>query len=263
MILPNGQHSFLTGRTLVWFSCGAASAVAAKLTLEEIPDADICNCDMRQDEHDDNIRFMSDVSKWLERPIRILRSTEFYGGIYQVFREQRFLKGPNGAPCTKHLKRYVREAYQWAEDTHVFGLTADEADRIAEFELYNPTLRLKWILQERGITKQDCFKIIRDAGIRLPAMYFLGYKNNNCIGCVKGGAGYWNKIKRDFPEHFARMAAMERELGFALLKIKGKPCFLDELPPNVGRYESEADMSCGPQCATELQEKPLPLAKNP
>ncbi len=29
-------------RVLCWFSCGAPSAVAAKLTLQEFPDAQIC-----------------------------------------------------------------------------------------------------------------------------------------------------------------------------------------------------------------------------
>ena len=42
--------------------------------------------------------------------------------------------------------------------------------------------------------------LIERAGLRLPEMYRLGYANANCVGCVKGGAGYWNKIRRDFPE---------------------------------------------------------------
>ncbi len=55
--------------------------------------------------------------------------------------------------------------------------------------------------------------MIERAGIELPAMYKLGYRNNNCIGCPKGGMGYWNKIRVDFPEVFERMAALQRELG--------------------------------------------------
>jgi hypothetical protein len=70
---------------------------------------------------------------------------------------------------------------------------------------------------------------------------------------VKGGAGYWNKIRRDFPEAFKRMAEMERELDFAILRLKGKRVFLDELPPNVGRYDAEEDIECGPQCVAPPQ----------
>jgi len=41
-------------------------------------------------------------------------------------------------------------------------------------------------------------------------MYKLGYHNNNCIGCVKGGMGLLETSKVDFPEHFDRMAKLER-----------------------------------------------------
>ena len=82
------------------------------------------------------------------------------------------------------------------------------------------------------------------AGIEVPAMYKLGYKNNNCIGCVKGGKGYWNKIREDFPESFDRMAKQERRMGVKILK----DVYLDELPRGVGRYESELDLECGVAC---------------
>lgn len=89
-------------------------------------------------------------------------------------------------------------------------------------------------------------------------MYRLGYKNNNCIGCVKGQAGYWNKIRVDFPERFAEMAMIERELGRTICKKEWKEngkrhlkrIFLDELPSDLGRYDAEPDISCGIICQT-------------
>ena len=50
----------------VWFSCGAASAVAAKLTLARFAH----NCDVRilnnpiAEEHPDNSRFLKDCEQW-------------------------------------------------------------------------------------------------------------------------------------------------------------------------------------------------------
>ena len=73
-----------------------------------------------------------------------------------------------------------------------------------------------------------------------------GYHNNNCVGCVKGGAGYWNKIRVDFPEAFERMARLELEIGAHI--IKGKH-YLDELPQDAGRWEDE-DIECGVLCIT-------------
>lgn len=245
-----GDQSFLwNGRTLVWFSCGAASAVAAKMAVErnQGESIEVCYCDTLAYEHPDNRRFMADVSRWIGRDVKILRSPK-YRDIFEVFRGERYLDGPSGAPCTRALKRRVRQAYQEPWDSHVFGFTVDEQDRIDDFEANNPDLRCLWILRDEGINKADCYRIVRDAGIELPTMYRLGYRNNNCIGCVKGRAGYWNKIRRDFPEAFDRMARLEREIGHALCRLGGRPVYLDELPPDAGRYQEEPDFECGPQC---------------
>ena len=103
------------------------------------------------------------------------------------------------------------------------------------------------------MTKQHCHDAITLAGIETPAMYRLGYKNNNCIGCVKGQQGYWNKIRKDFPDAFQQMAKLERELGVAINKSyagdgKRKRVFLDELDPSAGRLEAEPDIECGVIC---------------
>lgn len=245
-----GNNLYGKGRVLVWFSCGAASAVAAKIAVDiygQQYDLEVLYCDTLKYEHPDNRRFMSDVSNWIGRDIKIIKSSRF-ADIFDVFMRMRFLNGPNGAPCTTQLKKNVRKEYQQPEDLHIFGFTSDEQDRIESFEDDNHSLRLRWILRDNGVTKKECFRILTKAGIALPAMYRLGYKNNNCIGCVKGGAGYWNKIRRDFPEAFCRMARLERELNYALCRVNGQPCFLDELPENAGRYGSEPDIECGPQC---------------
>ena len=80
------------------------------------------------------------------------------------------------------------------------------------------------------LTKEDAHGLLEKLGIRRPAMYDLGYSNNNCIGCVKGGMGYWNKIRKDFPEVFERRAKLERDIGATC--IKG--IYLDELEEDRG-----------------------------
>lgn len=240
-------------RVLVWFSCGAASAYAAKIAVDQYAKAgttpEILYCDTLAYEHPDNRRFMADVEKWIGQPVKLLRSAKFKD-IYDVFRREQYLRGPSGAPCTRALKRNVRKEYERPGDIHILGFTTDERHRIDDFELDNPTLICDWVLADQGITKKDCYSALIDAGIELPAMYKLGFNNNNCIGCVKGGAGYWNKIRRHFPGSFRRMAEMEREVGFALLRVKGKPCYLDELPINAGRHVKEPDIECGIQCTS-------------
>lgn len=242
-------------RVLVWFSCGAASAVAAKLSLDKYPDAEVLYCDTLAYEHPDNLRFLNAVSAWLGKPIKIIASAK-YKDIFDVFDKTGWLMGIGGARCTTELKRNVRKAYQRPTDTHIFGLTHDEEKRIDRFEDQNPDLSVEWILRENEVDKSDCYRILQEAGIDLPEMYKLGYNNNNCIGCVKGGMGYWNKIRVDFPEAFNRMALQERKMNVAICKSysgggERKRVFLDELDPTAGRDVPLPDIECGVICVRD------------
>ena len=230
------------------FLVGAASAVAAKLAVEKYGRECVCvvYCNLLKDEHEDNARFLQDVEKWVGLPITVINSIK-YESVDDVFEDTRYMSGVKGARCTQEMKRIPRLKFQREGDTHIFGFHAEEEKRMREFDLNNLGLRTDWILRERRISKQDCYRILQEAGI--PAMYSLGYKNNNCIGCVKATSpGYWNKIRNDFPEIFQRRAERSRELGVRLVRVKGKRLFLDELPEGeVGRFVKE-NISCGPQC---------------
>lgn len=89
-------------------------------------------------------------------------------------------------------------------------------------------------------------------------MYDLKYHNNNCIGCVKGGMWYWNKIREDFPEAFERMARLEREIGYTCITVKNKktgkktPLFLDKLEPGRGKEQDEIMPECSIACEVQL-----------
>lgn len=237
-------------RTVAWFSCGVTSAVAAKLAVERDPHTVVAYCDTGS-EHADNKRFLADCARWLGREILVLRSP-LYADIWDVFTKTRYLAGVNGARCTTELKKLVRRAFERPTDTQVFGFDRDERSRADKFRANNPEVTAWFPLIESHLSKADCLARIQNAGIELPAMYRLGYRNNNCIGCVKGQAGYWNKIRRDFPEVFSRMAGVERQLDVALNKSYAgdglrKRVFLDELDPSAGRYE-DLEIVCGLFC---------------
>jgi hypothetical protein len=229
----------------VWFSCGAASAVAVKMALERGP-AEVVYCDTSRDEHEDNPRFLADVERWLGVTVKIIGGK--YSTVHDACEAEQYMSGQNGARCTLELKKKVRFAYQHVEDVHIFGYTSDEVRRIKDFEFNNPELLLEWPLRDAGITKDDCYRIVREAGIELPAMYRLGYEHNNCKGCVKSQSpAYWNSTRRDFPEVFADRAEQSRRIGCRLVKLHGERIFLDELPPDAAEKIVE-DLSCGPQC---------------
>ncbi len=106
MTLKSGQRSFLTGRILVWFSCGAASAVALKLAVEKYGASNVTPlyCGILQ-EHSDNVRFLRDVETWLGVKVETLVSEKYGNDIYAVFRGERFIAGVDGARCTRMRKR--------------------------------------------------------------------------------------------------------------------------------------------------------------
>ena len=240
-------------RLVCWFSCGAASAVATKIALQEnagrLPVV-IGYTEIRE-EHPDNKRFLADCEKWFDHPITVLCNKQYGGSIYEVFFRARYLVGPKGAACTRILKKEVRQSFERPDDRQVFGFTAEEQGRFDDFLDAN-NIDCDAPLLRHGLGKQDCLGILAQAGIDIPAMYRLGYKNNNCIGCVKGGAGYWNKIRVDFPEVFEKMAQVEEHLGRTInvTRMGGtrKRITLRELVPDAGRYEDEPDISCGVVC---------------
>lgn len=119
-----------------------------------------------------------------------------------------------------------------------------------------PNYDHRFPLIECGMAKQDAHELANRLGLKRPAMYDLGYNNNNCIGCLKGGIGYWNKIRRDFPDVFATRAKLERDLGRFILKDKdGNPLWLDELDPDRGADVREIpNFSCGIMCEIAAME---------
>jgi len=237
----------LRQRKVVWFSCGAASAVAAKIAVQKYDgEITIVYCDPGG-EHPDNQSFLKDIESWIDHRIIILKNDK-YKDHFDCCQQRGYLGDRKGAPCTLLLKKQLRQQYEKPDDIHIFGYTYDEQSRGTAFNLRNPELFTEWMLINEKITKDNCLGLLWQAGIKIPTMYLQGYPHNNCIGCVKGRAGYWNMIRRDYPEQFAKMAKLEREIGYALNRIDDKRIYLDELNPNVGNIKTEPAIACDLGC---------------
>lgn len=244
-------------KIIVWFSCGACSTVALYQAIKKYGKDNISAvyCDTGGDgisegEHFDNKRFLIDVETFSGVKIKILKS-EKYNSPYDVYHKTKYLVGSMGARCTVELKKVLRFQYQQADDIQIFGYASDEISRQEKFNKSFPEVITDFILDEGDLTKARCKGLIQKWGLSLPLMYSLGYDHNNCIGCVKGGKGYWNKIRVDFPLAFEKMSKMERELGISCIKEKHngayKKVFLDELNPLEGNFKDEK-ISCDFVC---------------
>lgn len=222
-------------RRVRWLS-GAASAIAAKLDLTAHPGGIVAHCETGSEDADTD-RFINDCETWLGVPIERLKSTQF-ADTWAVWEKRRYMSGIAGAPCTSELKVTPRLAFQLPGDVHVFGYTADQrdAERAKHFRKNYPDTAMEAPLIDSGITKAGCLAMIENAGVKLPRVYAMGFANANCIPCVKATSpDYWALVRREFPEQFARAAALSREIGARLVILRregGKNIrgFIDEVP---------------------------------
>lgn len=246
----------------VWFSRGAASAVALKLTVEKYGTENVrAITSPIVEEHEDGMRFMRDVERWVGIEIEVALNRNYkHGSAVKVWDARGAMSFPKGAPCTVELKKKARQ--QWEEinkvDWHVLGFTADERRRHARFVLTERSNVLP-VLIDAGMTKADCADMLRAAGIKLPHVYSLGFPNANCIGCVKATSPtYWNLVRRTFPDVFEVRAEQSRRLGAKLVRHNGKRIFLDELPAAANGRVLKALPDCGLFC----EEQNAPAARD-
>lgn len=228
---------------VLWFSAGVSSAVSLYLSRNEL---DRVFYNPISDQEPDTERFIEDVSKACSVEVERL-SSERFSSVEDVARYYRFLNSPGGAPCSKWLKKDPRKRWERGRTGLVYywGFDKAETARALNVEEAMPGIEHRFPLIDSGLSKKEAHGFLRDVvGVRRPLMYDLGFSNNNCVGCVKGGMGYWNKIRQDFPEVFESRARLERDLGSHILK----ECFLDELEPARGRVPRAILPECGIFC---------------
>lgn len=238
--------------TVCWMSAGVSSFISGYLARDYIDKYIYIDID---DQHFDSMRFIKDCEKVLGKEIEILKSP--YGSVENAVRAcgQFGIVHTGFSPCTAWLKKRIRKEWELFHSeydiTYVWGMDCTEKhrkeniiDTMIEFNHIFPLI-------ERNITKQEAHGMCEALGVKRPAMYDLGYNNNNCIGCIKGGMGYWNKIRLDFPDVFEKRAKLERELNNRILK----ECFLDELEPHRGRMSDEISTDCNIFCMLNLSDE--------
>ena len=236
-------------RYISWFSAGCSSFVAAYLLKEKL---NRCVYIDIENQHPDSMRFVKDAEKLLEIEIEIIKSSD-YTSVDDVIERDRYINGPSGAACTRRLKREVREKWEREnqidqDDVYIWGYDITEKDRAKHLERRMTYVDHAFPLIDKQLSKSEVHGICSRLRLKRPQMYDMGYPNNNCIGCVKGGMGYWNRIRKDFPDVFERRAQQEREIGRSC--ING--VFLDELDPERGDMNTEVFESCSIMCQLAL-----------
>jgi hypothetical protein len=208
---------------IAWWSGGADSAVTCWLCLEwygrenvRVVFIDTWN------EDDDTYRFKKDCEMWWGVQIETISSNQ-WADIEDVWEHYLSLNTATGAICSTELKSKVRQKFQKqnAYLHQAFGFDADEINRAKQLKKNYPSSKPIFPLIYKRMGKGKAIQILQDNQIQPPLSYRMGYSNNNCLktGCVRGGIGYWQKFKRDFPDRFDAMAKREHDYT----DMKGEP----------------------------------------
>lgn len=236
--------------TVCNISAGVSSFVAGWLAKDIIDEWIYIDVD---DQHEDSMRFIKDCEKAIGKQITVLKSKE-YTSVEQCVRVFGGFRSLNGGgsefiPCTAWMKKRVRQ--EWENEhpdysiTYVWGFDYDERNRAARMEEMHPEYNHLFPLIEKQLSKEDVHGYFAEHfDFRRPVMYDMGFPNNNCVGCIRGGMGYWNQIRIHFPEVFESRAKLEREIGYSI----NRGVFLDELDPNRGNMNQEIFPDCGIMC---------------
>jgi len=218
----------MRNKVVSWWSGGVTSAITCKLCINLYGKDNVRLIFIDTfNEDDDTYRFKKDCEDWYGKEIETITrigKDKKYEKIQDVWYKYKSLNVAGGAVCSSELKRELRKEWQKENDFkyQAFGFDIDEIRRVKSMtNNYRETAKPIFPLLMYGYTKQDCVQMLLAEGLKMPRAYVLGFLNNNCLktGCVQGGIGYWQKMKRDFPDKFNAMSKVEHELT----DIKGKP----------------------------------------
>ena len=158
--MMTGLNRRIVLKYIGWFSCGSTSAVACKIAIDEGKDVDLWYLETGA-EHEDNKRFIKDCERWYNKEIKIARSDKFSCPL-DVARKELF-NTPWGAPCTKYLKKEVRQKQIMplynADVIHILGFeyTKHEVNRALRWK-EQQTPNVVFPLIKKHLDKQKCLK---------------------------------------------------------------------------------------------------------
>lgn len=212
-------------KIITWWSGGITSAVTCKICIDlyGLENIRLIFIDTFN-EDEDTYRFKKECEEWYGKEIETITGVgDKYNSIQDTWYKHKSLNVATGAICSSLMKKRVRE--KWEKDNtwkhQAFGFELDEVKRAKSMSMNHSHTKPIFPLMMYGYTKKDCITIVQEAGLEIPRMYQLGFLNNNCFqtGCVQGGIGYWQKMKREFNDKFEAMAKVEHELT----DLKGEP----------------------------------------
>ena len=188
-------------KTVSWFSAGVSSAVATKLSIDDIDEIVYIHID---DHHPDSIRFVDDCQKWLGKEIvRIQSPYKCVNNALLGAGGKGYVNGVAGAPCTRFLKRRLRKEWELNQTDklrYVWGMDINEKHRTDMLRESMPDQEHVFPLIDKNISKEEAHRMLSASGIKRPKMYDLGYHNPNPCGLSLGNKLYYNHTRNQLKD---------------------------------------------------------------
>lgn len=211
-------------RIVVGYSGGVTSAWCLDWALRNYPrDEVVALFHDTQREDADTYRYLREMAATL-----CIDITERSDGrsVEEVEDDEHALANNRMAFCSRILKVNQRDLYFTelraagvSDIALVLGFGQKEEQRVqrATMNAAKGGYTVLFPIVSDGVTKQQCADWSRSIGVRLPAMY-LWSDHANCVGCRRGGKGYWLAVKENHPAVFYAAADREQAFGHTFLK---------------------------------------------
>lgn len=171
--------------------------------------------------------------EWMQEnghPVTRLKARRDGLSLYDYYWEHKMIPMRMMRHCTDHFK--IRPLLKSYDEPYIeyIGFDAGEAHRAERFRRKET---VEFPLIDRGIDRDGCLEIIKDAGWGVP-------KKSGCFLCSYQSVGQWEALPRKYPELYQKAIALERRCCDRLAEQGRPPMYLAHpFPVEVmcaGRY---------------------------
>jgi 3'-phosphoadenosine 5'-phosphosulfate sulfotransferase (PAPS reductase)/FAD synthetase len=204
-------------RHVLGISGGKDSAPLAIYLKDRVPDLEYFFTDTGA-ELPETYEYLSGLEAVLSKPIKRLNAERGFDHWLQVYGGA--LPSPQMRWCTKQLKIKPLEAWLGDARTYTYiGIRADE--NRSGYISTKSTIKPVFPFKENGITKEQVFKILDDAGVGLPD-YYEWRTRSGCSFCFFQRKAEWIGLSERHPELFEEAVAYEEKQGFESTAMKDR-----------------------------------------
>jgi 3'-phosphoadenosine 5'-phosphosulfate sulfotransferase (PAPS reductase)/FAD synthetase len=172
---------------------------------DRVPEMEYVFCDTGK-ELRETYEYLARLEAYLGKPITRLNSERTFDHWLEVYRN--YLPSPRMRWCTRMLKLKPFEQYCGEDEIHNYvGIRADE-DRTGYIST-KPNIKSIFPFKEDGITKEDIFRILENAGLGLPE-YYSWRSRSGCYFCFFQRKSEWAGLLENHPDLFEEAKAYEK-----------------------------------------------------